>query len=119
VTLNPIPHIQREPFGMVVVPLLSYVLGSWMIGWASSPYDPWWQERHPKRAALMSLAGPAANFTLMLIAAICIRIGIAVGVFQAPAAADFSHITEVTDPINASAMMRFASNFLSVLFFEN
>ena len=23
VTLNPVPHVQREPFGMVVVPLLS------------------------------------------------------------------------------------------------
>jgi Zn-dependent protease len=119
VTLNPVPHVQREPFGMVVVPLLSYLLGGWMIGWASAPYDPWWQERHPKRAALMSLAGPGANFTLMLIAAVAIRFGMAAGAFQAPAAVDFSHITELTDPANAGAMMRFATNFLSILFFQN
>ena len=38
VTLNPVPHVRREPFGMVLVPLLSFVLGGWMIGWASAPY---------------------------------------------------------------------------------
>jgi hypothetical protein len=27
VTLNPMPHIQREPLGMVVVPLVSLFLG--------------------------------------------------------------------------------------------
>ena len=35
-TLNPIPHIQRSPIGMVVVPLLSFVGAGWMIGWAST-----------------------------------------------------------------------------------
>ena len=40
VTLNPLPHMKREPFGMLVVPLLSFLLGDWMIGWASAPYDP-------------------------------------------------------------------------------
>ena len=40
VTLNPIPHIQREKFGMVVMPILSYLLGGYMMGWASAPYDP-------------------------------------------------------------------------------
>jgi Zn-dependent protease len=119
VTLNPAPHIQREPFGMVLVPILSYVLGGWMIGWASAPYDPWWQERYPRRAALMSLAGPGANFALMIVAAICIRIGIAADVFQPPVAASFGHVIDVTNPESASGMIRFASSFLSVLFFLN
>ena len=117
VTLNPGPHVRREPFGMVLVPLFSYVLGGWMIGWASAPYDPWWQERHPRRAALMSLAGPGANFALMLIAAICIRVGLAADIFQPPAAASFGHITDVAE--NAGNLMHFASTFLSVMFFEN
>src|SRR5437899_321105 len=51
VTLNPAPHIRREPFGMVLVPILSYVVGGWMIGWGSAPYAPWWQERSPRRSA--------------------------------------------------------------------
>lgn len=84
VTLNPIPHIRRSPFGMVVVPILSFALGGWMIGWASAPYDPSWQRNHPHRAAWMALAGPAANFSLMLAAAVAIRVGVSLGQFAAP-----------------------------------
>ena len=78
VTLNPIPHIRREPFGMVLVPLLSCVIsnGGSMIGWASAPYDPSWQRRYPRRAARMALAGPAANFTLMMIAGVLFRLSV-------------------------------------------
>ncbi|HEY6127832.1 MAG TPA: site-2 protease family protein [Candidatus Acidoferrum sp.] len=75
ITLNPVPHIRREPWGMVLVPILSFLFFGWMIGWASAPMDSGWQQRYPRRAALMALAGPAANFTLMIIAAILIRIG--------------------------------------------
>ena len=77
VSLNPIPHIRRSPYGMVVFPLLSFFLlhGS-MIGFASAPYNPDWARRHPHRAALMALAGPATNFALMLIAAFALRVGI-------------------------------------------
>jgi Zn-dependent protease len=84
VTLNPIPHIKRSPFGMVVVPILSFALGGWMIGWASAPFDPAWQQRYPRRSGWMALAGPAANFTLMLLAGIAIRVGVAIGYFRAP-----------------------------------
>ena len=74
VSLNPIPHIRRSIFGMVVIPLASFFLSGGMIGWASAPYDPLWERRHPRRSAWMALAGPAANFTLMLLAALAIRI---------------------------------------------
>jgi len=119
VTLNPAPHVQREPFGMLLVPVISYALGGWMIGWASAPYDPFWQARHPRRAGLMSLAGPAANFALMIIAAICIRVGMSAGVFHAPASAGFTTITEVSNPETASNLLKFATTFLSILFFQN
>jgi Zn-dependent protease len=75
VSLNPIPHIRRAPFGMVVFPILSFFFFGGMIGWASAPYDPLWERRHPHRSAWMALAGPAANFTLMIIAALALRIG--------------------------------------------
>lgn len=84
VTLDPTPHIQREPFGMVVVPILSYLLGGWMVGWASAPYDPDWARRYPRRAGWMAMAGPASNFAQMLIAALLIRAGITFGFFHAP-----------------------------------
>jgi Zn-dependent protease len=74
-SLNPIPHIRRAPFGMEVIPLLSFFASGGMIGWASAPYDPLWERRHPRRSAWMALAGPAANFTLMLLAALALRIG--------------------------------------------
>jgi Zn-dependent protease len=75
VSLNPIPHMQREPFGMILIPLLSYFINHSMIGWASAPFDPAWERRHPKRAGWMALAGPAANFTLMILAVIGLRVG--------------------------------------------
>jgi len=75
VTLNPMPHIRREPWGMVVIPILAFLFANSMIGWASAPFNPEWERRYPRRAAWMALAGPAANFTLMLVAAILIRFG--------------------------------------------
>ena len=115
VTLNPLPHIQREPFGTVVVPLLSFFLSGWMIGWASAPYDPLWQRRHPHRAAWMAFAGPAANLGLMIVAAAAIRTGIRLGYFRPPETVTFARITEATNP----EAMGFAATFLSVLFLLN
>jgi len=84
VTLDPRPHIQREPFGMVFAPLLFFAMSGFMIGWASTPYDPRWAIQHPRRAAWMALAGPAANALLVLASAIAIRVGMVAGVFEAP-----------------------------------
>ncbi len=91
VSLNPLPHIKREPFGMVIVPLLGIAFGTGLIGWASAPYNPAWSQQHPKRAAWMSLAGPAANFTIALLAGIAMRLGLAVGWFI-PLEPSFAHI---------------------------
>jgi len=85
VSLDPLPHIQREPFGMILMPWLSFFLngGNFMMGWASAPYDPNWARYYPKRAAWMSLAGPAANFLLAIIAGLAIRFGLASGMLLA------------------------------------
>jgi Zn-dependent protease len=115
VTLNPIPHIRRSPFGLVVVPIVSYFLTHWMIGWASAPYDPAWQERYPRRAAWMALAGPAANFTLVILSAIGIRVGMLLGYFHMPASVNFTRITEASTPGTAG----FAATFLSIIFLLN
>src|SRR5580698_6914883 len=92
VSLDPIPHIRREPFGMVVFPILSYIVGGWMMGWASAPYDPLWAQRHPRRAAWMSLAGPGANLSLAILAGLLIHVGIWTGVLARPGAVGFTHI---------------------------
>jgi Zn-dependent protease len=92
VSLDPRPHIRREQLGTVVVPILSYAMAGWMIGWASTPYDRRWAERYPRRAAWMSLAGPGANFALVLAAAAVIRVGIFADLFYAPEELHFAQV---------------------------
>lgn len=92
VSLSPIPHIRREPIGMLVVPLLTSLTQGWAMGWASAPYDPFWAERHPRRAALMAAAGPAGNFMIAFAAFVLIKIGLLTGWFSAPDTVNFSQI---------------------------
>jgi Zn-dependent protease len=89
VSLSPIPHIKREPIGMLAVPLLTSLTQGWAMGWASAPYDPLWAERHPQRAALMAAAGPAGNFMIALLAFGGLRAGLLAGLFVAPEQATF------------------------------
>jgi Zn-dependent protease len=115
VTLDPRPHIRREPFGMVIFPILSYAISHSMLGWASTPFDPNWAQAHPRRAAAMSAAGPVANALLVLASALAIRIGMAAGVFQAPAVIGFEHLVEANSDGVAAAL----ALLLSVLFTLN
>lgn len=122
VTLDPRPHIKREPIGTVVVPIISYLAGGWMIGWASVPYSMEWSLMYPKRSALMSLAGPAANFLLLLLSAFAIRMGILLGVFYAPESINFMQIVAAHQAGFYSTLASFASIFFSLnllLFFFN
>ena len=84
VSLDPMPHIRREPFGMLLIPIMSYITGGWMFGWASAPIDPMWAYSHPKRSAIVSLAGPLANLILTVFSMIFIRIGVAMSILYAP-----------------------------------
>ncbi len=115
VTLNPIPHIRREPFGTVLVPILSYIFAGWMIGWGSAPYDPTWSYKYPKRAAWMALAGPTANTTLMLLAVAGIHIGVATKILDIPYYATFTRVVVGTRPGFPEAL----AVFLSILFSLN
>ncbi len=115
VTLNPLPHIQREPVGTIVVPFLSFMISGWMLGWASAPYDPVWAERYPKRAAWMALAGPVANFALVILAALFIHLGIGAGVFHNPESIDYVSIVAATEP----GLWQAVASFLSITFALN
>jgi Zn-dependent protease len=90
VSLDPIPHIKREPLGMLVVPLLMLFTGRGLLGWASAPLDPMWVMRYPKKSALVAVAGPAANLIIALIAAVVMFIGAKNGIFQ-PARTPWFH----------------------------
>lgn len=114
VSLHPLPHMRREPFGMVVIPLLSALTNGWSIGWASTPYDPRWEERHPRRAAWMAAAGPAANLAIAFLALLALRAGLAWGVFHPPDHVSFSHLVGASDPAAAAA-----ATMLSILLVLN
>jgi Zn-dependent protease len=96
VSLDPIPHIRREPFGMVVLPLLGVLISGWPFGYASAPYDPKWALAHPRRAALMALAGPASNTLLVIASGLALLAGTMAGVFYAPESVRFGHIAAST-----------------------
>ena len=115
VSLSPIPHIRREPIGMLVVPLLTSVTMGWAMGWASAPYDPVWAERHPKRAALMAAAGPAGNFIIAAVALVLIKVGLMTGMFTAPPSANFSRV--IVSAVSGNA--DFIATILSVLLMLN
>jgi Zn-dependent protease len=97
VSLDPIPHMKREPIGMVVLPLITVSTLGWPLGYASTPYDPVWAGRYPRRAAWMALAGPAANFGLVLVAALLIHTGIGFGLFEAPDSLSLTSIVAAAD----------------------
>ena len=112
VSLSPWPHMKREPIGMLVVPLLTALTQGWAIGWASVPYDPAWEERYPRRAALMAAAGPAANLLIAGLAFAGLKLGLALGAFQAPAIA---HFNAVVEPTSAGFALEYLARMLSIL----
>ena len=91
-SLNLLAHIRREPFGMVILPVFSFVLTGGIIGWASAAYSRAWAQQHPHRAAWMALGGPAANLLLVAAAGGAIRFGIDSGAYIHPQNADFAEI---------------------------
>ena len=114
VSIDPRPHIRREPFGMFWLPLLSVAWSGWPFGYASAPYDPHWARRHPRRAAWMALAGPAANLALLLFAALLIRAGLAADLFQLPQSVGFGNLTSA-----GSTALDWLGRLLSIFFSLN
>lgn len=123
VTLDPRPHIRREPFGMVVLPLISVLIAGWPLGFASVPYNREWASRYPQRAAWMALAGPASNLLLVLIAGVLINVGLTAGVLAAPEAIGFADVADAAagvgsawDPVAYLLGSFFAMNLLLCVF---
>jgi Zn-dependent protease len=74
-TLNPIPHI--DLWGTVLMPLMFFLLGGMMFGYAKPvPINPM-NFRHPKRdMAISSLAGPATNMIMAILYSVILRVAI-------------------------------------------
>jgi len=115
VSLDPIPHMRRSPFGMILFPMITLAIAGWPMGFASAPYDPIWADRYPRRAAWMSLAGPAANLVLVFLCGVLVWVGIAAGHFEQPQTANYHHIVSTTSDGNWAS----AAFFLSVMLTMN
>src|SRR4029078_5963909 len=76
VSLSPLPHIRRERFGMLILTLLTAVTRRWAIGWASTPYDPHWAARYPRRAAWMAAAGPPGTPPACVVRVHLLKLGV-------------------------------------------
>lgn len=77
-TLNPLSHL--DPIGSVLVPLIGYFAGGFIIGWAKPvPFNPYnlrpekWGLPAQAGEALVAMAGPLSNILLAVIFGLIIR----------------------------------------------
>ncbi|HEX7456614.1 MAG TPA: site-2 protease family protein [Candidatus Nanoarchaeia archaeon] len=72
-TLNPAAHI--DPIGTVLVPLVLFVLGGFIFGWAKpTPINPLNFVNPRRDGAIVAFAGPASNFAIAIFFSILFRI---------------------------------------------
>jgi Zn-dependent protease len=122
VSLDPRPHLKREPFGTIWFPIISFILqeGQFMMGWASAPYDPYWALRYPRRAALMAAAGPASNLLITIFAFIFIKLGLSAGFFVKPSKLFLTTVvtgnTEMAASIGIVLSVMFSLNLILFVF---
>jgi Zn-dependent protease len=119
VTLDPMPHIRRSPFGMVVLPLISVFTVGYPLGFASVPYDTRWGQRHPLRQAVMSLSGPLANFALALTAIAILRALLAAGIFHLGGSGVQVGFVSLNEGVAANSPLAALAFLLSYLFTLN
>ncbi|MEY4375107.1 MAG: hypothetical protein RL760_1274 [Candidatus Eisenbacteria bacterium] len=115
VSLSPWPHLRRAPIGMILVPIVTAFTQGWTLGWATTPYDRVWAEAHPRRAALMSLAGPLANLAIAATCFALLQAGLALGAFEPPLHPDMLHLVNNAMPADPLQAGDFLATGLSVL----
>ena|SRR3989344_465604 len=71
-TLNPLMHL--DIWGSLLVPIISYSLGGFIIGWAKPvPYNPYNLRNQRWGEAIVAAAGPASNIVMATIFGLLIR----------------------------------------------
>jgi len=70
-TLNPLKHL--DMMGSFIVPVLTYMVGGFVLGWAKPvPYNPY-NLKHKFGDAIVAVAGPLSNFLIALIFGLLLR----------------------------------------------
>ena len=73
-TLNPLKHL--EWFGSFILPVMSYFLGGFIIGWAKPvPFNPYNLRNQRWGEAIVAIAGPLANISIALVFGLALRFG--------------------------------------------
>ncbi|QQG42658.1 MAG: site-2 protease family protein [Candidatus Giovannonibacteria bacterium] len=71
-TLNPLKHL--DPFGSVILPTITYLLGGFIFGWARPvPYNPYNLRSQKYGPGLVGAAGPLSNIMVALVFGALIR----------------------------------------------
>lgn len=74
-TLNPLKHL--EWFGSFLLPVMSYFLGGFIIGWAKPvPFNPYNLRNQKWGEAIVAFAGPLSNICIAVFFGLLIRLGI-------------------------------------------
>lgn len=78
-TLNPIKHL--DPFGSIIVPVLLYMFGGFIIGWARPvPFNPYNLKNQRWGEAIVAAAGPISNIVIALVFGLALRFAIMGGI---------------------------------------
>ncbi len=92
--LNPLNHL--EWFGSFILPVISYMTGGFIIGWAKPvPFNPYNLTDQKWGEAKVALAGPLSNFFVATVFGLLIRFGVA-----AQFGASFVYISSMIVVIN-------------------
>lgn len=93
-TLNPLKHL--EWFGSFILPVISYLFGGFIIGWAKPvPFNPYNLRNQKWGEAIVAFAGPLSNICIAIFFGLLIRFGVTESFGQA-----FFHITTMIVFIN-------------------
>ncbi len=83
ISLNPLKHI--DPFGTILLPALTVMLGGILFGWAKPVPVNFGNLRNPKKDMLwVAAAGPASNFVMAIFWAFVIKFSSAAGAYALP-----------------------------------
>ncbi len=83
ISLNPLKHI--DPFGTILLPALTVMLGGILFGWAKPVPVNFANLRNPKKDMLwVAAAGPASNFVMAIFWALVIKFSLAAQAFAIP-----------------------------------
>jgi Zn-dependent protease len=108
-TLNPIPHI--DPFGSIILPAMGALAHIPVIGWAKPvPVNPNRLRNHRRDMLLVSLAGPATNLSLMLVAAYIAR-----SLYKPPFGATTITFADLSWPVLVALIFAQVNLFLGLL----